>query len=73
MSTKIANLIKQVVRVITDFIMMAKKKQFKKILKLQPSKKCFNYKKKGYYTNQYYSFNLNKRWSKQLSKKIKYT
>lgn len=71
MSTKTANLAKQIVQATTDLTMMAKKKQLKWTLKSKTGKEHFNYRKKGHYAKDCCSFTLNKRKPKELSEEAK--
>lgn len=65
MSTKAANLAKQVVGATINLAIIAKKKQLERALKLKPGKECFNCKKKGHYIKDYHSLILNKRKPKK--------
>lgn len=70
MSTKIANLAKQIVGATINLAMMAKKKQLEKYLaKPNKNKKCFNYGKKDYYARNCHI--SNKKKPKDSLKKVK--
>ena len=74
-SSKVANLVKCIVKVIMDLTLLAKKKQSKRAaMKSKLGEKCFNYGKKSHYTKEYYSSILNKKKpAKESTKKAKYS
>ena len=72
-STKATNLAKQTVRATADLALIAKKKQPERTTRLKPGEKCFNYGKKGHYAKDCHSSTLNKRKSKELTKKAKHS